>query len=134
MPDWQPDPDEERDARALAAAAADRARLFPGHTAFSGVDFLRRREGAPLASCIPTTRLPAASRTAPSVRLFNERGAVGLVLKISDEVRPGVVLVPGQRPDGETVSGTVNMLCSDRYTDIGDGATYQSTWLDVAAS
>jgi hypothetical protein len=39
----------------------------------------------------------------------------------------------------ETVSpsgrwpGTVNILCSDRYTDIGDGATYQSTFLDVAA-
>jgi hypothetical protein len=25
------------------------------------------------------------------------------------------------------------MLCSDRYTDLGDGATYQSTFLDVAA-
>jgi hypothetical protein len=25
------------------------------------------------------------------------------------------------------------MLCSDRFTDIGDGATYQSTWLDIAA-
>jgi hypothetical protein len=41
------------------------------------------------------------------------------------------VLVPGQRPDGETISGTVNMLVSDRYTDIGDGATYQSTFLDI---
>jgi hypothetical protein len=25
------------------------------------------------------------------------------------------------------------MLCSDRYTDIGEGATYQSIWLDIAA-
>jgi hypothetical protein len=25
----------------------------------------------------------------------------------------------------------VNVLCSDAYTDMGDGATYQSTWLDV---
>ena len=33
--------------------------------------------------------------------------------------QPGNVLVPGQRPDGETLSGTINMLCSDRYTDIG---------------
>jgi hypothetical protein len=40
--------------------------------------------------------------------------------------------VPGQRRDDETVSGTINMLCSDRYTDMGEGATYQSTWLDVA--
>ena len=31
----------------------------------------------------------------------------------------------------EAVSGTINMLCSDRYTDMGEGATYQSTWLDV---
>jgi hypothetical protein len=31
------------------------------------------------------------------------------------------------------VSGTINLLCSDRYTDLGEGATYQSTWLDVAA-
>jgi hypothetical protein len=67
------------------------------------------------------------------VRLFNDRGSVGLVLKVSDEVQVGNVLVPGQRPDGETVSGTINMLCSDRYTDIGEGATYQSTWLDVSA-
>jgi len=25
------------------------------------------------------------------------------------------------------------MLCADRYTDLGEGATYQSTFLDVAA-
>jgi hypothetical protein len=31
------------------------------------------------------------------------------------------------------VSGAINMLCSDRYTDMGEGATYQSTYLDVAA-
>ena len=65
------------------------------------------------------------------VRLFNGRGEIGLVLKVSDEVQPGVVLVPGQRPSSETVAGTINMLCSDRYTDMGEGATYQSTYLDV---
>ena len=42
-----------------------------------------------------------------------------------------VVLVPGQRPDNEAVSGTVNMLCADGYTDMGEGAIYQSTWLEV---
>jgi hypothetical protein len=52
---------------------------------------------------------------------------------VRDEVRPGVVLVPGQRPDGEAVSGTVNLLCDDRYTDMGEGAAYQSTWLEVRA-
>jgi hypothetical protein len=27
----------------------------------------------------------------------------------------------------------VNMLCADGYTDMGEGATYQSTWLEVTA-
>ena len=39
-------------------------------------------------------------------------------------------LVPGQRPSAEA-RGTINLICSDRYTDIGDGATYQSTFLEV---
>ena len=55
-------------------------------------------------------------------------------LRVLDVVQPGVVLVPGQRPDEEAASGTVNMLCADSYTDIGAGATYQSTWLEVTAA
>jgi hypothetical protein len=55
-----------------------------------------------------------------------------MMLHVSDEVQPGVVLVPGQRTDQDETAGTVNMLCSDRFTDIGAGATYQSTYLDVS--
>ncbi len=133
MPDWQPDPQEERDAARWPLRLLTAPGYFQSHTAYSGVGFLRRREGPP--SCILHSDEARSRGLADGarVRLFNERGAVGLVLKISDEVLPGVVLVPGQRPDGETVSGTVNMLCSDRYTDLGEGATYQSNFLDVAA-
>jgi anaerobic selenocysteine-containing dehydrogenase len=133
MPDWQPDPEEEKDAARWPLRLLTAPGYFQAHTAYSNVDFLRRREGAPCANLHPDDARRRGLENGARVRLFNERGAVGLVLKISDEVLPGVVLVPGQRPDGETVSGTVNMLCSDRYTDIGDGATYQSTFLDVAA-
>jgi anaerobic selenocysteine-containing dehydrogenase len=65
------------------------------------------------------------------VELFNELGRVGMRLRVSDEVAPGVALVPGQRPAGEALAGTVNLLCGDRLTDLGEGATYQSTFLDV---
>jgi anaerobic selenocysteine-containing dehydrogenase len=133
MPDWQPDPEEEKDAARWPLRLLTAPGYFQAHTAYSNVDFLRRREGAPCAILHPDDARRRGLENGARVRLFNERGTVGLVLKISDEVLPGVVLVPGQRPDGETVSGTVNMLCSDRYTDIGDGATYQSTFLDVAA-
>jgi anaerobic selenocysteine-containing dehydrogenase len=105
---------------------------FQSHTAFSGVAFLRRREGAPCCILHPEEAGARGLSDGQRVRLYNDRGSVGLVLKISTEIQPGVVLVPGQRPDSETASGTINMLCPDRYTDLGEDATYQSTWLDIA--
>jgi hypothetical protein len=41
--------------------------------------------------------------------LDDDRGAVGLGLRASDEVRPGVALVLCQRPDGETLVGTIDL-------------------------
>jgi anaerobic selenocysteine-containing dehydrogenase len=133
MPDWEPDPHEERDAARWPLRLLTAPGYFQAHTAYAGVAFLRRREGEPACILHPDEAGARGLADGAKVRLFNERGAIGLVLRVSDEVRPGVVLVPGQRPDGETVSGTVNMLVSDRYTDIGDGATYQSTFLDIEA-
>ena len=133
LPDWTPDPEEVRDAARWPLRLLTAPGYFQAHTAYSGVAFLRKREGQPICVLHPDDAQKRGLKNGDSVKLFNERGTVGLVLKVSDEVRPGVVLVPGQRPDAEAVSGTVNMLCSDRYTDMGEGATYQSTFLDVAA-
>jgi anaerobic selenocysteine-containing dehydrogenase len=94
---------------------------------------LRRQEKPPLCVLHPEDAALRNLKDGQPVRLFNDLGTIGLMLQVSDEVQPGVAFVPGQRRDDETVSGTVNMLCSDRYTDMGEGATYQSTWLDVAA-
>jgi anaerobic selenocysteine-containing dehydrogenase len=132
MPDWQPDPGEERQAARWPLRLLTAPGYFQSHTTFSGVPFLRRREGPPCCILHPDEAETRGLRDGQQVRLFNDRASIGLILKVSNEVRPGVVLVPGQRPDGETLSGTVNMLCSDRYTDMGDGATYQSTWLEIA--
>jgi anaerobic selenocysteine-containing dehydrogenase len=133
MPDWQPDPEEERQAARWPLRLLTAPGYFQSHTAFSGVPFLRRREGAPCCILHPEEARARDLSDGQRVRLFNDRGSVGLVLRVSDEIQPGNVLVPGQRPDSETVAGTINMLCSDRYTDIGEGATYQSTWLDLTA-
>ena len=133
MPDWQPDPQEERDAARWKLRLLTAPGYFQAHTAYAGVDFLRRREGTPVCVLHPDDAASRGLRDGAKVRLHNERGEVGLVLKISDEIQSGVVLVPGQRPDGETIAGTINMLVSDRYTDLGEGATYQSTFLDVEA-
>jgi anaerobic selenocysteine-containing dehydrogenase len=133
MPDWQPDPEEQREAARWPLRLLTAPGYFQAHTAYAGVAFLRRREGEPVCILHPKEARRRGLADGARVRLFNERGEVGLVLRISDEVLPGVVLVPGQQPDHETLGGTVNMLCSDRYTDLGEGATYQSTFLDIAA-
>jgi anaerobic selenocysteine-containing dehydrogenase len=131
MPDWLLDPEEERQAARWPLRLLTAPGFFQSHTAYSGVSFLRRREGPPSCILHPDEARARNLSDRDHVRLFNDHGSVGLVLRVSDEVQRGNVLVPGQRPDSETVSGTINMLCSDRYTDIGDGATYQSTWLDI---
>jgi anaerobic selenocysteine-containing dehydrogenase len=131
MPDWNEDPIETADAKKWPLRLLTAPGYFQAHTAFSGVAFLRKREGTPFCILHPDDAAARGLKDGSNVRLFNDRAEVGLLLRVSDEVRPGVVLVPGQRPTGEALSGTVNMLCSDRYTDIGEGATYQSTFLEV---
>jgi anaerobic selenocysteine-containing dehydrogenase len=66
------------------------------------------------------------------VRLFNSRGSCLLVADVNGAVRPGVVLAPSVRwnklsPD----SRNVNVLTSDRLTDIGGGATFYSCLVEV---
>ena len=104
---------------------------YQSHTAFSGNRGLRAREGAPVGVVNPADAERRGLRSGDRADLVNDRGRFGVLIEVSDEIAPGVVLVPGQRPTGEAVHGTVNLLCSDRYTDLGEGATYQSTFLDV---
>lgn len=133
MPTWEPDAKEVEDAARWPLRLLTAPGYFQSHTAFSANAFLRQREGEPFCVLHPSEAKKRGLADRAKVRLFNERGAIGLLLEISDEIAEGVVLVPGQRPEGEAVSGTINVLCSDRLTDIGAGATYQSTFLDVEA-
>jgi anaerobic selenocysteine-containing dehydrogenase len=133
MPVWEEDAIEAADAARWPLRLLTAPGYFQAHTAYAASPFLRKREGDPCAILHPDEAARRGLADGARVRLFNDRGEVGLVLRVSDEVRPGVVLVPGQRPDGEAVSGTVNMLCDERRTDMGEGACYQSTFLDVAA-
>jgi anaerobic selenocysteine-containing dehydrogenase len=134
MPDWRPDARETADAARWPLRLLTAPSYFQPHTAYSGVSFLRGREGEPFCVLHPDDAAKRGLADGQQVKLFNDRAAIRLRLKVADEVRPGVCLVPGQRPTGESHGGTVNMLCSDRLTDIGAGATYQSTFLDVEAA
>jgi len=131
MPDWAPDPIEAADARRWPLKLLTAPGYYQAHTAFSGVGSLRKRQGPPACVLHPEDAAARGLRDGDGVELWNDRGAVTFVLRVSDETPPGVAFVPGQRPAGESSGGTFNMLCSDRYSDFGEGAVYQSTRLDA---
>jgi anaerobic selenocysteine-containing dehydrogenase len=104
---------------------------FQAHTAYAGVASLRKKAGPPECVLHPEDAKARGLRAGEPVELFNEEGAVTFVLRVSDETSRGVAFVPGQRPAGEAHTGTINMLCSTRMSDMGEGATYQSTRLEA---
>jgi anaerobic selenocysteine-containing dehydrogenase len=132
MPDWVEDPQDAERAQRWPLRLLTAPGYYQSHTAFSGVPALRKRQGSPECVLHPDDAAARGLRDGETVRLHNDRGAVTLRLRVSDETSRGVVFVPGQRPSGEAAGGTINMLVSDRFSDFGEGATYQSTRLEVS--
>jgi anaerobic selenocysteine-containing dehydrogenase len=67
-----------------------------------------------------------------AVRVFNDRGSLALTAVMNPHLPPGVVAARLDwakfQPDGSNV----NVLTSERLTDIGAGATFYSTLVEVA--
>ncbi len=131
MPDWTPDPEEPAAAARFPLRLLTAPGYFQAHTAFSGVASLRAREGRPAVVLHPEEAGRRGLAAGAPVRLENDRGTLSLTLRVSEEAPRGVALVVGQRPAGEAGGGTVNLLVGPRYSDLGEGATYQSTFLEV---
>lgn len=67
-----------------------------------------------------------------SVRLFNDRGSVLLSARVNGSVHRGVVRVPSVRWGKRSIDGNgINVLTSDRLTDIGAGATFYNCLIEV---
>jgi anaerobic selenocysteine-containing dehydrogenase len=131
MPDWVEDPAEAATALRWPLRLLTAPGYYQSHTAFSAVASLRRKQGSPECVLHPEEAAARQLRDGDPVQLVNDRGAVILRLRVSDETPPGVAFVPGQRPAGEAGQGTINMLVSDRFSDFGEGATYQDTRLEA---
>jgi len=66
------------------------------------------------------------------VRVFNSRGSLRLLARVTGQVAPGVVSCPSSRwsklaPDGRNA----NALTSERLTDVGNGPSFYSTLVQV---
>jgi len=71
-------------------------------------------------------------KTGDAVAVWNGRGRVTLTARVGDAIAAGVVAA---RLDWQKLSvegANVNALTSERLTDIGGGATFYSTMVEVA--
>ncbi|ETX00109.1 MAG: hypothetical protein ETSY1_12505, partial [Candidatus Entotheonella factor] len=130
LPDYIPDEVEGAAAYPLRLVSAPGHHLH--HSSFDGVSSLRRSEGGPWVYLHPEEAASRGITHGQAVQLVNERGDVGLYANVTTDAPLGCAVVEGHRPQAEYLSGgPLNRLCSDRLTDVGEGATYQNTWLDV---
>jgi anaerobic selenocysteine-containing dehydrogenase len=87
-----------------------------------------------LAGVLEMHEVDAAARgilNGDAVTVWNERGKIALTAQVSEKVGAGVV---SARLDWQKLSGdgtNVNALTSQRLTDIGGGATFYSTLVEV---
>jgi len=69
------------------------------------------------------------------VRLYNERGSILFQVRVDETVAPGVVSVPSTRWPSKSADGrNVNILTSERLTDIGNGPVFYSCLVEVERS
>jgi anaerobic selenocysteine-containing dehydrogenase len=74
-------------------------------------------------------------RSGDQVRLSNERGSIVFEARVDESVVPGVVSVPSTRWPSQSSDGrNVNILTSERLTDIGNGPVFYSCLVEVAQS
>ncbi len=105
---------------------------FQAHTAYEGVERLRRREGRPTCLLHPFDAEARGIRAGDEVTIANDRGAVGLWAEVGAGVPSGTVLVTTQRSRAAyRHGGPLNVLVGDGLSDFGAGATYQDTRIDV---
>jgi anaerobic selenocysteine-containing dehydrogenase len=104
---------------------------FQSHGAFAGNRTLRQRQGPPVCILHPDEAAKRGLQKGSRVELVNRHGKVTLELNVDDAAPIGVVLVPGQLPEAAPGDGVINVLCSSEYSDMGEGATYQSTFVEV---
>ena len=75
---------------------------------------------------------PREIETGDSVRVFNGRGSCLMKAEVGDGVIPGIVRAPSVRWNKRFAGGRgINVLTSDRLTDIGGGPTFYNCLVQV---
>jgi anaerobic selenocysteine-containing dehydrogenase len=103
------------------------------NSSFSQSSLLRARQGGPSVLVHPDDAVKRGIVSGDLVAVFNDRGRALFTAVLSDDTRPGQVVVEGIwwhkfMPGGRGV----NVLTSDGVADLGRGPAFHSTMVEVA--
>ena len=136
LPDYLPNYESVQSAPALArrfplAMISPPARNFL-NSSFVNVESLRRAEGEPALQIHPADAAQRSIRDGDTIDVYNDRGTLRLLARVTERARPGVVVALSiwwrkLAPDGHNA----NELTHQRLTDIGRGATFYDCLVDV---
>ena len=107
------------------------------HTRFLNTSYAHghgAREGAPFVELDAADAGARGIAEGDRVRVFNGRGSLRLVARLSDRLRPGVASVPfGWWAEHHGEEGTANSLTNDDLADWGGGVAFYDTRVEVEA-
>jgi anaerobic selenocysteine-containing dehydrogenase len=138
VPDYVP-PYESAASKPALAARFPLAMISPParnflNSSFVNVDSLRATEGEPALEIHPADAAARGIVDGTRVRVWNERGELDLLARVTERARPGVVVALSiwwkkLARDGKNV----NELTHQRLTDIGRGPSFYDCLVEVAA-
>jgi anaerobic selenocysteine-containing dehydrogenase len=102
------------------------------NSTFANQDRLKRLEKQPLLDMNASDAEKYGLVDGDRVRVWNERGEIRITVKVAGNVLPGVLVCKGLWwESGNDGVQAVNTLTSQRLADMGGGATFFSTRVDV---
>jgi anaerobic selenocysteine-containing dehydrogenase len=104
------------------------------NTSYSGLEGHASREKGPFIEIDAADAAQRGLVDGAEARAFNERGSLTLPVSITDRLRPGLVSIPWGWVGDAYGSGLANDLTNDAETDLGGGASYGDTLIQVEAA
>jgi anaerobic selenocysteine-containing dehydrogenase len=101
------------------------------NTTFTNLPAMQQMEDRHLLEMTAADAAPRGIRDGDRVRVFNHRGEIELTARVNGSVPRGVVAARLDWAKLSRQGRNINVLTSDRLTDMGAGATFYSTLVEV---
>lgn len=101
------------------------------NSTFANVAKHQKLEREPLLQIHPEDATERGIEDGMWVTVYNDRGTYEVRAKVTDKMLPGTVVSQGLWWEGDRRKQRVNSLTSDRLSDLGEGATFFSTVVEV---